>query len=114
MGIIGGNGLIQQVLRKHNLDHICYLGPSEREALAHILDADQYVDTIIPRGSQGLIQYVREHSWVPVIETGAGIVHTYFDESGDVEKGAKIVAVGDHAGGISNDQGLDIAYSIGK
>lgn len=91
MGIIGGNGLIQQVLRKHNLDHICYLGPSEREALAHILDADQYVDTIIPRGSQGLIQYVREHSRVPVIETGAGIVHTYFDESGDVEKGAKIV-----------------------
>lgn len=84
-------GLIQQVLRKHNLDHICYLAPSEREALAHILDADQYVDTIIPRGSQGLIQYVREHSRVPVIETGAGIVHTYFDESGDVEKGAKIV-----------------------
>lgn len=83
--------LIQQVLRKHGLDHVCYLAPSEREALAHILNADQYVDTIIPRGSQGLIQYVREHSRVPVIETGAGIVHTYFDESGDVAKGAKIV-----------------------
>jgi glutamate-5-semialdehyde dehydrogenase len=83
--------LIQQVLRKHGLDHVCYLAPSKREALAHILNADQYVDTIIPRGSQGLIQYVREHSRVPVIETGAGIVHTYFDESGDVAKGAKIV-----------------------
>ena len=83
--------LIQQVLRKHDLDQVCYLAPSEREALAHILNADQYVDTIIPRGSQGLIQYVREHSRVPVIETGAGIVHTYFDESGDVAKGAKIV-----------------------
>lgn len=46
---------------------------------------------IIPRGSQGLIDYVREHSKVPVIETGAGIVHTYFDQSANLEKGAEII-----------------------
>jgi glutamate-5-semialdehyde dehydrogenase len=49
------------------------------------------VDVIIPRGGQSLIDYVRNHSRVPVIETGAGIVHTYFDESGDLEKGMAIV-----------------------
>ncbi|MFK7937648.1 MAG: glutamate-5-semialdehyde dehydrogenase [Saprospiraceae bacterium] len=83
--------LIQQVLRKRDLQDVCYLAPSEREALAHILQADEYVNTIIPRGSQGLINYVRANSKVPVIETGAGIVHTYFDKSGDVEKGQRIV-----------------------
>ena len=83
--------LIKQVLNKHGLSDVCYLAPSEREALQHILQADQYVDTIIPRGSQGLINFVRANSKVPVIETGAGIVHAYFDKSGEVEKGAKIV-----------------------
>lgn len=83
--------LIQEVLKKYDLQNVCYLAPSEREALAHILDADEYVNTIIPRGSQGLINYVREHSKVPVIETGAGIVHIYFDSSGDVKKGQQII-----------------------
>jgi glutamate-5-semialdehyde dehydrogenase len=50
-----------------------------------------YVDIIIPRGSQGLIDYVRDNSKVPVIETGAGVVHTYFDISGDTQQGADIV-----------------------
>jgi glutamate-5-semialdehyde dehydrogenase len=49
------------------------------------------VDIIIPRGSQGLIDYVRENSKVPVIETGAGIVHVYFDSSGDIQKGAEVI-----------------------
>ena len=83
--------LIHQVLAKHGLEDVVYLAPSEREALQPILEAVDYVDTIIPRGSQGLINFVRKHSKVPVIETGAGIVHTYFDESGDVEKGKAIV-----------------------
>ena len=83
--------LIHQVLRPYHLEEVCYLAPSERAALAHILHADAYVDTIIPRGSQGLINYVRANSKVPVIETGAGIVHTYFDKSGDLEKGKAIV-----------------------
>ncbi|NRB46949.1 MAG: glutamate-5-semialdehyde dehydrogenase [Saprospiraceae bacterium] len=83
--------LIHQVLAKRGLAGVCYLAPSEREALPHILQADKYVNTIIPRGSQGLINFVREHSKVPVIETGAGIVHTYFDKSADLEKGKSIV-----------------------
>jgi glutamate-5-semialdehyde dehydrogenase len=65
--------------------------PSDRSATHELLNAVGYVDIIIPRGSQNLINYVRDNSKVPVIETGAGIVHTYFDESGDVKKGADIV-----------------------
>ncbi|MCB0633601.1 MAG: glutamate-5-semialdehyde dehydrogenase [Lewinella sp.] len=83
--------LIHQVLAPRGLTDICYLAPSEREALGHILQAVDYIDLIIPRGSQGLINYVRDHAKVPVIETGAGIVHTYFDTSADLEKGKAII-----------------------
>ena len=83
--------LIHQVLAKRNLASVCYLAPSKREALPYILNADRFVNTIIPRGSQGLINFVRANSRVPVIETGAGIVHTYFDKSADLEKGRAIV-----------------------
>ena len=83
--------LIHQVLAKRGLQEVCYLAPSERAALPHILQADRYVNTIIPRGSQGLINFVRANSKVPVIETGAGIVHTYFDKSADLQKGKDIV-----------------------
>jgi len=84
-------GLIRQVLTEHGLADVVYLAPSEREALQPILQAVDDVNTIIPRGSQGLINFVREHSKVPVIETGAGIVHTYFDKSADLEKGKAII-----------------------
>ena len=83
--------LIHQVLVKYNLEDVVYLAPSEREALKYILEADEYVNTIIPRGSQGLINFVRANSKVPVIETGAGIVHTYFDVSADLTKGKAII-----------------------
>ena len=83
--------LIHRVLSKYELEDICYLAPSEREALPHILNADRYVNTIIPRGSQGLIDFVRANAKVPVIETGAGIVHTYYDWSADLKKGKAII-----------------------
>ena len=83
--------IIHQVLAKYDLEDVVYLAPSEREALKYILEADAYVNTIIPRGSQGLINFVRANAKVPVIETGAGIVHTYFDKSGDLAKGKAIV-----------------------
>lgn len=83
--------LIHRVLAKHGLQEVCYLAPSERAALPVILNADAFVNTIIPRGSQGLIDFVRANAKVPVIETGAGIVHTYFDQSADLEKGKQIV-----------------------
>lgn len=83
--------VIHEVLAKYDLTDVVYLAPSERAALQPILEAVDYVDTIIPRGSQGLISFVREHSKVPVIETGAGIVHTYIAESADIEKGKAII-----------------------
>ena len=73
-----------------NSDTVVLL-PPDREATAELLTAVDYVDLIIPRGSKGLIQYVRENSKVPVIETGAGICHTYFESSGDTQKGADII-----------------------
>lgn len=84
--------VIHAVLEKHGVDrNILALLPPGREATAEILNARGYVDLIIPRGSQGLINYVRENATIPVIETGAGICHTYFDESGDTAKGRAIV-----------------------
>ena len=55
------------------------------------MTASGYVDLIIPRGSKGLIDFVRQNAKVPVIETGAGVCHTYFDRAGDLEKGRDIV-----------------------
>jgi len=85
--------VIHKILHKHQLDtDIVTLLPADREATAALLNAVGFVDVLIPRGSQSLINFVRDNSKVPVIETGAGIVHTYFDESGDLEKGAQIIA----------------------
>lgn len=84
--------VIREVLGKHNLDeNILALLPVDREATNELLHAHGLVDLIIPRGSQNLINFVRENSSIPVIETGAGICHTYFDESGDSEKGKAII-----------------------
>lgn len=84
--------LIHQTLQDHGINpDILYLLPAEREAAAVMLDAVGYIDMIIPRGSQQLIDFVRNNARVPVIETGAGIVHTYFDRSADLEIGKAIV-----------------------
>jgi glutamate-5-semialdehyde dehydrogenase len=84
--------LIQRVLRNAGLDeNIVALLPTDRQATTALLQAVGYVDILIPRGSQNLIDFVRDNAKVPVIETGAGIVHTYFDKTGDVTKGADIV-----------------------
>ncbi|SDD29451.1 glutamate-5-semialdehyde dehydrogenase [Mucilaginibacter pineti] len=85
--------VIHKVLQKHHIDvNVATLLPAEREATAALLNAIGYVDVLIPRGSQSLINFVRDNSKVPVIETGAGIVHTYFDETGDLQKGTQIIA----------------------
>lgn len=84
--------VIHEVLKKFNVNpHIVELLPADREATAALLNAVGYVDLIIPRGSSGLINFVRENARIPVIETGAGICHTYFDEFGDAGKGADII-----------------------
>ena len=84
--------LIQDVLiQKHLSPEIICLMPVGREATHVLLNAVGLIDVCIPRGSQGLISFVRQNARIPVIETGAGIVHTYFDISGDLEKGKKII-----------------------
>ncbi len=84
--------LIKSVLRANGIDeNVISLLPAGRDETIQLLNAIDYVELIIPRGSRSLIDYVRENSFIPVIETGAGICHTYFDESGDREKGRLIV-----------------------
>lgn len=84
--------VIHSVLEAHHIDTaVCTLLPSDRAATASLLSAVDWVDLIIPRGSSTLINYVRNNAKVPVIETGAGICHTYFDVAGDITKGVSII-----------------------
>lgn len=84
--------LIEKTLRGQGMDEgIVTLMPAGRDATAELMAARGTVDLIIPRGGSGLINFVRENSKVPVIETGAGVCNTYFDKTGDVEKGRAIV-----------------------
>jgi glutamate-5-semialdehyde dehydrogenase len=84
--------LMQQVLADFGLpQEIITLLPPQREAVGELLTATRYVDVIIPRGSQGLIDFVRQNATVPTIETGAGVCHTYVHEKADLQKAAAIV-----------------------
>lgn len=84
--------LLHKVLADLGADtRLVTLLPPGREAAEELLHANGWVDLIIPRGSSGLIDYVRQNATVPVIETGAGVCHTYFDASGNLEKGIRIV-----------------------
>ncbi len=84
--------LIHEVLRQKGInEHVVELLPATHEATAALLTAVGYVDLCIPRGGKRLIQFVRDHAKVPVIETGAGVVNTYFDEMGDTQMGSAII-----------------------
>lgn len=84
--------IIHNVLQQQGVNPaVCTLLPPDREATTELLNAVGLVDLIIPRGSSSLIHFVRDNARVPVIETGAGICHTYFDTKGDKEKGQAIV-----------------------
>ena len=84
--------VIHSVLRRMNVnENVVALLPAGRESTGELLNAIGYVDMIIPRGSSGLINFVREHAKIPVIETGAGVCHIYFDESGDLKIGQDAV-----------------------
>lgn len=85
-------GVIHEVLSRFGVtSHVVELLPANREATAEMLHANGYIDLIIPRGSSALINYVRANASIPVIETGAGICHAYFDRAADLEKGKAIV-----------------------
>ncbi len=85
--------LIHEVLQDAGIcvDALTLLPPTH-EATAELLGAVGYVDLCIPRGGRKLIDFVRDNARVPVIETGAGVVHAYFDKDGDLEKGKCIIA----------------------
>ncbi len=84
--------LIYQVLQQHGIDTgVVQLLPATHEATAAMLNAVGYIDVCIPRGGRKLIDFVRDNAKVPVIETGAGVVHTYFDKDGDLDKGKRII-----------------------
>ncbi|MCP3680983.1 MAG: glutamate-5-semialdehyde dehydrogenase, partial [Gammaproteobacteria bacterium] len=84
--------IIHQVLHAQGLNpDVVYLMPSERSATNTLLQAVGLIDICIPRGSQGLIDFVRDHARVPTLETGAGVVHAYFHSSADFSKGQRII-----------------------
>ncbi len=84
--------ILRQVLVEQGLNpDLIQLLPPTHEAATDLMNAVGYVDLLIPRGSQRLIASVRDNAKVPVIETGAGVVHTYFDVAADLDKGARVI-----------------------
>ena len=84
--------LIHKILRQYGInENVVTLLPATHEATAELLNAIGYVDLCIPRGGKRLIEFVRDTAKVPVIETGAGVVHAYFDQEGDLEMGKAII-----------------------
>lgn len=84
--------LIKKVLKANDIDPDCVtLLPSDRETVQELFTATRYVDVLIPRGSDSLIQFVRKNSQVPVIETGAGVCHVYVEKEAALKKAVNIV-----------------------
>ncbi len=85
-------GLIHKVLEREGVNpSVVELLPATHEATGEMLNAVGYIDVCIPRGGKKLIQFVRDTARVPVIETGAGVVNTYFDEFGSLNIGAPVI-----------------------
>ena len=84
--------VIHEVLKQYGVNpDVVTLLPATHEATAEMLNAVGYIDLCIPRGGRRLIDFVRDIARIPVIETGAGVVNTYFDKDGDVEMGKAII-----------------------
>ena len=84
--------LIHEILDRYGISKdVVALLPATHEATGEMLNAIGYVDLCIPRGGRKLIDFVRDTARIPVIETGAGVVHIYFDKEGDLEKGKAII-----------------------
>ena len=84
--------LIHEILEKYGVSKdVVALLPATHEATGEMLNAVGYVDLCIPRGGRKLIDFVRDTARIPVIETGAGVVNTYFDKDGDLEMGKAII-----------------------
>ena len=84
--------LIHEVLEREGVNpSVVELLPATHEATGEMLNAVGYIDVCIPRGGKRLIQFVRDTAKVPVIETGAGVVNTYFDEDGSLKIGVPVI-----------------------
>ncbi len=84
--------LIHEALTKNEIStDVVMLLPTDRKYLTQMLEADKYVDLIIPRGSQSLIDFVRSNSKIPTIETGAGVCHTYVEKTANLDMAAEII-----------------------
>jgi len=84
--------IMHEVLLEHGIiPDVVFLAPPQREHLPEILQATDSIDLAIPRGSKGLIDFVRDNARIPVIETGAGIVHTYVDASANLETAISVI-----------------------
>lgn len=84
--------VVHEVLRSENLsEQIVQLLPTDRAFVLELLSADKFVDILIPRGGQGLINFVRENSKIPTIETGAGVCHTFVESTADLQMAKAIV-----------------------
>ena len=87
-----GIKLIKKVLQEKGINpDVVTLLPPEREVVGQLFTATKYIDVLIPRGSESLIQYVRKNSLVPVIETGAGVVHVYVERKANLKQAVDIV-----------------------
>ena len=85
--------LIRDAISSFGFDpNIVQLLPTDRALVEELLHATEFIDIIIPRGSQSLIDFVRKNAKVPVIETGAGVCHTYVDNTADLDMAARIIA----------------------
>ena len=84
--------IIHEALQSHGISpDVAVMLPATHEATAQLLNAVGYVDVCIPRGGRRLIDFVRDNARIPVIETGAGVVHAYFDLDGDTAMGRDII-----------------------
>lgn len=99
--------LIENVLHQEGLpQRLVTLLPSDREATTALLHARGWVDLIIPRGSSNLINFVRSEATIPVIETGAGVCHTYIDAAANLDY-ARLITVNAKTRRVSVCNALD-------
>lgn len=88
--------LLQDVLEKHNLPRelISVVPNADRALMQELMEQKDYIDVIIPRGGEGLINYVTENSKVPVIQHFKGVCHLYIDKEADIETAINLLVNG--------------------
>ncbi|QEO59700.1 glutamate-5-semialdehyde dehydrogenase [Francisella marina] len=85
--------IFQEVCEKHGLSKniVQLVEDVARERVTELVTLDKYIDVIVPRGGKSLKKAIQQKATIPMIETGAGICHTYIDEFADLDKAIKIV-----------------------